>query len=128
MNDGPEVYGVDAKLWWMDHENLAATAWFMLTVEAWDALDIVFMLEKPWKFTDEYKRALEFSEMQMEACGGIDDPADDEEYGQNRSADMNDPLWENYFNEYPYLRELNDKYTMERQEDFNCYKDKRKVL
>jgi hypothetical protein len=42
--------------WYTDHRNLAAVAHAMLDSDdtPYDACDVLYMLEKPWKFTDTY--------------------------------------------------------------------------
>lgn len=50
----PDPDNSAAEPWWADHTNLA-----LLAEEMGDADDIVYMLEKPWKFDQEFKAAQE---------------------------------------------------------------------
>jgi hypothetical protein len=42
--------------WWENHENLALVASHMADSGA-TAHDVAYMVEKPWKFTDQYDEA-----------------------------------------------------------------------
>lgn len=58
--------------WWDDHANLALTASFMDSQGGYSIPeDIIYMLEKPWKYDDEYKAAVK----------GLEDPRKAEEVG-----------------------------------------------
>lgn len=43
--------------WWADHNNLALVAEHMMD-NGDSAETIVYMLTKPWKYEDEYRKAL----------------------------------------------------------------------
>jgi hypothetical protein len=42
--------------WWIDHQNLAMTAQFMLN-KGQSVEDIIYMVEKPWKHNDDFNLA-----------------------------------------------------------------------
>jgi len=43
--------------WWESHENIILLAAWMLE-EEYAASEIIYMFEKPWKYTEEFVRAV----------------------------------------------------------------------
>lgn len=43
--------------WWREHDNVVLTANY-LAHHGYTAEDVALLVEKPWKFTDEYNEAL----------------------------------------------------------------------
>jgi hypothetical protein len=43
-----------ASRWWESHDNLALTALWMATEGGFEAREIAYFVEKPWKFTTEF--------------------------------------------------------------------------
>jgi len=44
--------------WWADHQKLAMVASYMIDgTEGYDVRDVIYMLEKPWKYDTEYRAA-----------------------------------------------------------------------
>jgi hypothetical protein len=48
---------MDLDHWWMDHTNLVTlTSW--LADNGWDASEVAYAVEKPWKYEEEWKAAV----------------------------------------------------------------------
>ena len=52
-----DQWGRPADQWWREHDEIVRLAYWMLEHHS-EARDIVLMVEKPWKFEDEYRQAL----------------------------------------------------------------------
>jgi hypothetical protein len=63
----PDVDAVDTP-WWADHYNLATTARYMFG-QGSDQEDVLYMITKPWKFTDEFEAAQAELELEMDLQG-----------------------------------------------------------
>ncbi len=48
--------------WWLQVENLAALAYWMADLDYYDAYAVAYMVEKPWKFTLDYRNMIEEQE------------------------------------------------------------------
>lgn len=48
------VVDIEENPWWSDHLNLSMVAEFLHN-EGQDVTEIIYMLEKPWKYTEEYE-------------------------------------------------------------------------
>jgi hypothetical protein len=49
--------------WYTDHRSIHLTALFMVAVRQASVGDVLDLIEKPWKFTDEYAAALRWREV-----------------------------------------------------------------
>ena len=76
MNDRPSrgalafQFAVDEAYdarWWETHDNVVVTAYWMAT-NGFLAHDLALLIEKPWKWTDEYVQAM----AAVEEDGGIE--------------------------------------------------------
>jgi hypothetical protein len=43
--------------WWTDYRNIIRLTRWMADHGGWDAGDIAYAVEKPWKYTDEFRLA-----------------------------------------------------------------------
>lgn len=62
--DPAHAYAEALRIWWMNHANLATLAEWMFQ-RGDSPADVVYMLEKPWKFEDEFKQARTATEEEM---------------------------------------------------------------
>lgn len=47
--------------WWESHDNISQLAWWMAwRRDMFDIEDLAMMVEKPWKFTDEWQECQEY--------------------------------------------------------------------